>query len=107
MATMACLALESAPSCAAKAMVWRVRLPARIAPRVPELRDHEQAEERQHIERYGRALTKASTLHAGLIGQRGEQVGRVGRPAAGPHLDDLEIGERLNDRKKHDDGQHR
>jgi hypothetical protein len=78
-----------------------------MATGVPQLGDDQQAEERQHVQRDGRALSQTAALHANLKRQRGEEVGRVRRSTAGEHLDDLEVGKRLDDGKQHDDRQYR
>ena len=39
--------------------------------------------------------------------QRGEEVGRVDRPAVGEHVDDVEVAEGEDRREEHHDGEHR
>ena len=50
---------------------------------------------------------KQAGADADLIGVGGEQVRGVGRSAAGHHVDDLEVGERLDHREQHHDHGHR
>ena len=49
----------------------------RIAPRVPQLRDNQQSEERQHEQRRRGALAEPAALHPDLECERGEQMRRV------------------------------
>ena len=64
-------------------------------------------QDREHGERDRRALARQAGADADLIGVGREQLGGVGGPAAGQHVDELEVGEGLDDREQHHDHGHR
>src|SRR5258708_7917274 len=58
-------------------------------------------EKRDHRDRDRSALAQLAAGDAALERQRRQQMGRVDRPAAGDGVDQLEIGEGEDDRKRH------
>ena len=69
---------------------------------VEQLHDHDDEQEREHRERDRGTLGQQPGADAELVGVGREQVRSVGRSAAGHDVDQLEVGEGLDDREQHD-----
>ena len=69
---------------------------------VAELEEHHHRQEGEDEEGDRRALAEVAALEADLVGEGGEEMGRVDRAPAGQHLDDVEVAEGEDRREEND-----
>ena len=83
-----------ASECVSRGSCFR---PCLLPPQVDQKQDGEDRQDREHVERDRRALADVRCRQPDLVGIGAEDVGRVGRPALGQDVDQLEIGKGPDD----------
>src|SRR5215475_12529954 len=82
------------------------RWPWLLFPDVAELEEHHHRQKGEDEEGDRRALAEVAALEADLVGEGGEEVGRVNRAAAGQDLEDVEVPEGEDGREKDHHAEH-
>src|SRR5207245_11186558 len=82
--------------------VWASPSRALEFAQIAELDPYDDEEHREHEERDRRALAEEARGYADLIGVRRQEMGGVRGTSAGQDVDQLKVGERLDDREDDD-----